>query len=183
MDRAEYNRNFGEMQDFVLRIGGADNFRVREQAPHPQGDGWRENICEVYWNDGWHEMGRERVGPDDLGSPLVGKTQRTYAWHEQAAATMMQRYVSGITSDRSYNGGAEMIHMVNTVDERHVPDPPDIVDLARDYLAHNAAESGADVLIKDLTDEVERLRRLIDGRDDFIVAKGLFEEFAGQLKP
>ena len=75
------------------------------------------------------------------------------------------------------------MHMVNTVDERHVPDPPDIVDLARDYLAHNAAESGADVLIKDLTDEVERLRRLIDGRDDFIVAKGLFEEFAGQLKP
>ena len=76
-----------------------------------------------------------------------------------------------------------IIHMVNTIDERHVPDPRDITDLARDYLANNAAESGADILIRELIDEVERLRRLIDGRDDFIVSKGLFEEFAGQLSP
>ena len=75
------------------------------------------------------------------------------------------------------------IHMLNTVDERRPDDQPDIVDLARGYLAHNAAESGADVLIKNLSDEVVRLRTLIDGRDDFIVAKGLFEEFAGQLSP
>jgi hypothetical protein len=35
----------------------------------------------------------------------------------------------------------------------------DIVALARDYLAKNAAESGADVLIKDMADEIERLRQ------------------------
>jgi hypothetical protein len=34
----------------------------------------------------------------------------------------------------------------------------DIVARAKDYLAHNAAESGADVLIKELCDEVESLR-------------------------
>jgi len=34
----------------------------------------------------------------------------------------------------------------------------DIVAQAREYLANNAAESGADVLIKELADEVERLR-------------------------
>ena len=36
----------------------------------------------------------------------------------------------------------------------------DIVTRARDYLAANAAESGADVLIADLADEIERLRRV-----------------------
>jgi len=76
-----------------------------------------------------------------------------------------------------------VIHMVNTVDERQPPDPPDIISVARDYLAHDAAESGADVLIKELSEEVQRLRMLLDGRDDFIVSKGLFEEFAGQLGP
>lgn len=75
------------------------------------------------------------------------------------------------------------IHMLNTVDERQSDDPPDVVDRARDYLAMNAAKSGADVLIEELSGEVLRLRRLIDGRDDFIVSKGLFEEFAGQLRP
>lgn len=34
----------------------------------------------------------------------------------------------------------------------------DIVERADAYLAANAAESGADVLIKDLADEVRRLR-------------------------
>jgi hypothetical protein len=36
----------------------------------------------------------------------------------------------------------------------------DIVTQAKDYLAQNAAESGADVLIAALVDEVERLRQL-----------------------
>ena len=35
----------------------------------------------------------------------------------------------------------------------------DILKRAKDYLAHNAAESGADVLISDLIDEVESLRQ------------------------
>jgi hypothetical protein len=75
------------------------------------------------------------------------------------------------------------IHILNAACERQPPDPPDIVELARGYLAQNAAESGADVLIKDLADEVDRLRKCLDGRDDFIVSRGLFEEFAGQLSP
>jgi len=33
-----------------------------------------------------------------------------------------------------------------------------LVERARDYLANNAAESGADVLIGELADEIERLR-------------------------
>lgn len=40
-----------------------------------------------------------------------------------------------------------------------------VVEQAREYLAHNAAESGADVLIRELIDEVERretaLRNLV----------------------
>lgn len=35
----------------------------------------------------------------------------------------------------------------------------DILERARDYLAKNAAESGACVLIRELCDEVERLRK------------------------
>ncbi len=73
--------------------------------------------------------------------------------------------------------------MLNAACNRQPPDPPDIVDLARDYLANNAAESGADALIGDLADEVDRLRKLLDDRDDFIVSKGLFEEFSGQVEP
>ena len=34
----------------------------------------------------------------------------------------------------------------------------DVVERAETYLAANAAESGADVLIRDLADEVRRLR-------------------------
>lgn len=34
-----------------------------------------------------------------------------------------------------------------------------IVEQAREYLAHNAAESGADVVIRELIDEVERMAR------------------------
>lgn len=37
----------------------------------------------------------------------------------------------------------------------------DIVAVARDYLAHNAAESGADVLIIELCEEIEALRAFI----------------------
>lgn len=35
---------------------------------------------------------------------------------------------------------------------------PDLVKRARDYLTQNAAESGADVLIRELANEIERLR-------------------------
>ena len=37
----------------------------------------------------------------------------------------------------------------------------DIVKQARDYLAQNAAESGADVLIAGMADEIERLRAVL----------------------
>ena len=40
----------------------------------------------------------------------------------------------------------------------------DIVERARDYLAHNAAESGADVLIDELAAEIVRLRELTTWR-------------------
>ena len=38
----------------------------------------------------------------------------------------------------------------------------EIVKQAREYLAHNAAESGADVLIHELCDEVERIKRAFE---------------------
>lgn len=38
----------------------------------------------------------------------------------------------------------------------------DLVKTAREYLAMNAAESGADVLIAELAAEVERLRKIND---------------------
>jgi hypothetical protein len=38
----------------------------------------------------------------------------------------------------------------------------DIVKQARNYVGMNAAESGADVLILDMADEIERLRAQLD---------------------
>ena len=35
----------------------------------------------------------------------------------------------------------------------------DILELAKDYLAKNAAESGADEIIRELVEEVRRLRK------------------------
>ena len=37
-------------------------------------------------------------------------------------------------------------------------------------------------LVYDLCGEIDHLNRLLNGRDDFIVAKGLFEEFVATLK-
>ncbi len=37
-------------------------------------------------------------------------------------------------------------------------------------------------LINELADEIERLKMLLDGRDNFIVDKGLFGEFVALLK-
>lgn len=73
------------------------------------------------------------------------------------------------------------IHMLNTVDERQPPDPPDIVERLR----HMAKLLGYDLpdLLGEAADEIERLRKLLDGRDDFIVSKGLWMDFTGQLEP
>ena len=46
----------------------------------------------------------------------------------------------------------------------------DIVTRARDYLAANAAESGADVLIAELADEVGRLRRVEEDHKNVLKA-------------
>ena len=102
LERAEYNKRLGELLDVVLRIGGADNYRFRECGPHPQDkEQWRERIFDVYWNGSWWHVGSEYVGPDDMGSPHVGTTQRKYEWDEMRAIGMMHRYTAGITSDRA----------------------------------------------------------------------------------
>ena len=37
-------------------------------------------------------------------------------------------------------------------------------------------------LINELADEIERLQRLLDGRDEFLVEKGVFGEFVEMLQ-
>jgi len=37
-------------------------------------------------------------------------------------------------------------------------------------------------LINELADEIERLKSLLDGRDSFLVEKGVFREFVERLK-
>ena len=78
-----------------------------------------------------------------------------------------------------------IIHMVNTVDERQPDDPPDIVERLREASCDREAFTPEHAqcacrLANEGADEIERLRRLIDGRDDFIVSKDLWVEFAGQ---
>jgi hypothetical protein len=76
--------------------------------------------------------------------------------------------------------------MLNAACNRQPPDPPDVVDRLRETAAPHADPDGISskyAVMLEAADEIERLRKLIDGRDDFIVSKGLFEEFAGQLEP
>ena len=47
----------------------------------------------------------------------------------------------------------------------------DILERSRAYLAANAAESGADVLIAELIDEVDRLRRQVMGEVSKIISQ------------
>jgi hypothetical protein len=46
----------------------------------------------------------------------------------------------------------------------------DIVKRARDYLALNAAESGADILIEEMADEIEQLREVLDDALSWLAA-------------
>ena len=49
--------------------------------------------------------------------------------------------------------------------------PMDIVTRAREYLALNAAESGADVLIEELAEEIERLRKRVKDVEETMADK------------
>lgn len=54
----------------------------------------------------------------------------------------------------------------------------DLVTRARDYLKQNAAESGADVLIRELANEIERLRA---GIEDLEKTAEWERDFAAEL--
>lgn len=78
--------------------------------------------------------------------------------------------------------------MLNPACNREPPDPPDIVERLREVGCDREPFTPDHArcvcrLTNEAAGEIERLRKLLDGRDDFIVSKGLFEEFAGQLEP
>lgn len=59
----------------------------------------------------------------------------------------------------------------------------DIVALARDYLAKNAAESGADTLIADLVGEVKKLRDALQAAETADQQAANCEEHAPEMAP